>query len=190
MMDDMTLDKIVDDIKALHSSRKPLLIAIDGFGGSGKSTIAIQLQELLGSAYVIGMDSFIIKEKLDDMSADKTAFDRQRLIQEVLLPARNDKEIIYRHLEWDTNTLSHHIAVPNIKYLIVEGISATHPDIADYFDYKIWVDVPIEIAKKRGKLRDSGNENRDKWDLWAHNDIAYKEKYHPDLNADSIISNL
>lgn len=143
MMDYMTLGEIVEKIKALHSSEKPLLIAIDGFGGSGKSTIAKHLQELLGSAYVIGMDSFIVKEKLGSVSPDKIAFDRQRLSQEVLLPARDGKEVRYRHLEWDTNMLSEPMRVLDVNYLIVEGISATHPDIADYFDYTIWVDVPL-----------------------------------------------
>lgn len=168
---------------------KPILIAIEGFGGSGKTTFAELLSQALGDAYVIAIDDFIVKEKVTEKSWDKGAFDRKRLEQQVLIPATNGEPISYEKLLWAENKLSKPKKLPTVDYLLVEGISAYHPDIAHYYDYKIWIDTPIEIAKKRGHARDGSNENAVHWDLWAENDLRYQQKYHPEQAADFVFSN-
>ncbi|MDB5175603.1 MAG: putative phosphoribulokinase [Candidatus Saccharibacteria bacterium] len=184
----MTVAQIAQSIK-IKGSKKPTLIAIEGYGGSGKTTLAMKLADELGSAYVVNIDDFIVKEKLTEPSWDKGAFDRKRLELQVLLPATRQKQVAYQELIWETNLLSEPKIVPPVDYLIVEGISSYHPDIAHYYEYKIWVDTPVEIAKARGKARDAGNENADKWNMWAQNDVAYQQKYHPEQIADFIINN-
>jgi len=185
----MNIIEIANAIKTTKINKRPLLIAIEGFGGSGKTTLANSLRDALGSAHVVNIDDFIVKEKLTEPSWDKGAFDRKRLEQQVLAPAKRGEAIDYQELIWETNTLSEPKIIPSVGYIIVEGISSSNPDIAHYYDYKIWVDTPIEIAKARGKSRDAGNENVDKWDMFAENDLAYQQKYHPELAADFIISN-
>lgn len=185
----MTIVDIVSEIKQNTKQYKPILIAIEGFGGSGKTTFAEKLRDALCNAYVVSVDDFTIKEKLAEQSWDNGIFDRDRLERQVLIPATSDQNISYQKLIWGTNTLSDPVVVPTVDYLIVEGISSFHPDIAKYYDYKIWIDVPIEIAKQRGKLKDAGNENANNWDLWVKNDLAYQQKYHPEQQADLVIDN-
>ncbi|MBW4061040.1 hypothetical protein HJC99_00500 [Candidatus Saccharibacteria bacterium] len=184
----MKADEIAASIKSAKISNKPVLIAIEGFGGSGKSTFAGQLTEALGDAAVIGIDDFIVKEKMDE-PAWEGSFDLMRLKDEVLIPASRGQTIRYHKLLWATNNLSEAINVPFASYLIVEGISSYHPDIADYYDYKIWIGTPIEVAKARGQARDAGNENESKWDVWAQSDLDYQHKYHPEQAADFTVEN-
>ena len=184
----MTLEEIAGNIKS-NTTTKLVLIGIEGFGGSGKSTIANQISGMLTNSYVISIDDFIVKEHILEDDWDKRAFDRSRLESEVLVPFKADREVIYHKLEWATDTLSEPIRVPDTTYLIVEGISCYHPSICQYYDVKVWVDTPIETAKARGKNRDSGNENAEHWDLWAENDLQYQQKYHPELEADYIVKN-
>lgn len=172
-----------------QSTSKPMLIAIEGYGGSGKTTVAEALKEQLKDAYVISMDDFIIKARLAEPSWDKGAFDRERLEQQVLIPATTGKDVAYQKLIWESDTLSKPVTVPKVAYLIVEGISSYHPNIAKYYDYKIWVDTPMELAKERGHARDGSNENAQHWDLWAQNDLAYQQKCHPEERADFVIDN-
>lgn len=181
-----SLEEIVFAIAQSDKHHKPILIAIEGFGGSGKSTFARSLRDSIKDAYIVNIDDFLIKEKLTDPSQDKVAFDRNRLEKQVLLPAKSGEVIAYQKLIWDTNTLSENITVPEVIYLIVEGISSYHPDIAHYYDYKIWIDAPMEIAMQRGRARDGDNENTENWDLWAENDLKYQQRYHPELQADFI----
>jgi uridine kinase len=79
--------------------------------------------------------------------------------------------------------------VPKAEYLVIDGISSYHPDIEHYYDFKIWVDTPIETAKQRGLQRDSDNENVVMWNKWAKCDLAYQKRYHPEERADYIIDN-
>lgn len=185
----MNLPDIASAIKQNDKHHKPVLIAIEGFGGSGKTTLAEQLRDALRDAYIINIDDFIIKAKLTEPSWDKGAFDRERLEQQVLIPATTGKDVAYQKLIWETDNLSEPVNMPKVAYLIVEGISSYHPNIAKYYDYKIWVDTPIELAKERGHSRDGSNENAQHWDLWAENDLKYQQKYHPEQVADFTIEN-
>jgi len=185
----MDVEAVANAIKQSDNKRQTILIAIEGYGGSGKSTISERLKEALGNSYVVNIDDFIIKAKLTEQSWDKGAFDRERLEQQVLIPATTGSEITYQKLVWDTDTLSEPIIVPKVAYLIVEGISSYHPSIAKYYDYKIWIDTPIELAKQRGQARDGDNENAQYWDLWAENDLAYQQRYHPEQTADFVVKN-
>lgn len=185
----MTIPDIAAAIKSSAANKKPTLIAIEGFGGSGKTTLATQLAAALGGAYVIAIDDFIIKEKLAETGWDNGAFDRGRLEQQVLIPATTGQPIYYQQLEWATNTLSRPTEVPPVAYVIVEGISSYYPTIAHYYNYKIWVDTPMETAQQRGHARDGANENAAMWELWAANDLRYQQKHHPERRADFIINN-
>lgn len=185
----MNVEEIVSRITRVAPAHNPILIAIEGHGGAGKTTFADKLVKELGDAYIISIDDFIVKEKLTEPSWDKGSFDRERLEKQVLRPLKSGETARYQKLIWTDNVLSDYVEVPKVRYIIVEGISSYHPSIAHYYDYKIWIDTPIAIAKERGHARDGSNENAQHWDLWAANDLRYQERYHPELNADFILNN-
>jgi uridine kinase len=182
-----SIEEITEQILQVNS--RPVLIAIEGFGGAGKTTFAYDLAKLLKDAYVVHIDDFIIKDRLDKASWDNGVFDRARLEAQVLRPLRGGQRAKYQKLVWDTDVLSEPVAIPDVRYIIVEGITSYHPDVAAYYDCKIWIHAPIEVATTRGKTRDAGNENESKWGVWANNDRIYQEKYHPEKHADSIFDN-
>lgn len=185
----MEIKEIASKIKKTTLDHRPILIAIEGYGGSGKTTLAHKLAEGLGDSYVVGMDDFIVKEKLTEPSWDKGSFDRARLEKQVLKPLTSGQPARYQKLLWDKNALSEYAEIPSVGYVIVEGISSYHPDIAHYYDYKIWIDTPMVVAKERGHARDGSNENAEHWDLWEANDLRYQEKYHPEQAADFMFNN-
>lgn len=185
----MTFDNITQQIRATKHDKKPVMIAIEGFGGAGKSTFARKLKDHLTSAYIIQTDYFIIRDKLDIVSPDMESYDLRRLENQVLLPASIGRAITLEAWDWASNQLLPPTQVPSVDYLIVEGITAYHPSIAKYYDYKIWIDTPIEVANQRGKQNDAGTETEHYWDLWSENDLSYKQKYQPEKVADFVFSN-
>lgn len=185
----MTIEAIADQVKQSTLTHTPIIVAVEGFGGAGKSTFAAHLKSLLGDAFVIDIDDFFIKEKMSD--AIKSNFDRKRLERQVLAPVRNGQSAAYQKLDYDSNTLSDPIPVPKTKYLIIEGVSTFHPDIAKYMDYKIWINTPREVADARGRQRDKalGSDNDHLWDNWTATYQDYKDRYHPEAMADFVFEN-
>ena len=188
----MTIAEIADLVQMSdHHNYGPVLIGIDGIGGAGKTEFAKRLQAFLPSALVISMDSFIDKTKLHATSWDTGAFDRARLEREVLKPLTHERSASYEKLDWDSEQLSAPQPVPPSLYVIVEGQTAIHPDIAHYYDYRVWINTPPEVAMQRGMARDSqaGNDNDHMWPVWARNDQDYIKRHHPDDGVDFVFDN-
>lgn len=180
----MNIDDVVNKIRQSQFTNKPVIIAIDGFGGAGKSTLAKLLREKLGDAIVVEIDDFFLKDVPSD--ANKSNFDRKRLIKQVLQPLRDGGEANYQKLIWDSGTLSDYVHVPVVEYLIVEGVSTIHPDMAKYIDCKIWLDIPADIALQRMVARDkaNGDEHGELWSHWTESFQEYVNLYHPERLAD------
>src|SRR5579863_3054482 len=138
--------------KLKRPKAQPLIIAISGFGGSGKTTLAAKLKEALGNAQIVSIDSFSTHEW--HRSADWDNFDRERFTREVLEPTRaNNFPLSFVHEPWPGNP-EETITIPTAGYLIVEGCSIFHPDLLEYYDLKIWINCPLETATKRAMWRD------------------------------------
>lgn len=181
-----TVEQVVDELRSLRSGGRRLVVGIDGFGGSGKSTVAREIADRLRGAVVIGMDDFILKDRVDDPDWEGV-WDRARLLREVITPFSAGEPIRYRRLEWVSNELSAPIEVPSSSVLVVEGITALHEDLRDRYDYSIWIDAPIDVASARGRARDAGNENEHRWGLWSRNDLAYRDRIRPRDLVDAVI---
>lgn len=185
------MDKQLETIAGALRERTPiersLIVGIDGFGGAGKSTLAGRLAAVLGDAAVVAMDDFIVKDHMADDSWEN-GWDRHRLARQVLEPVREGVVARMQKFIWETNSLGPFAEIPRRQYLIVEGLTSLHPQIAGFYDYSIWVDTPIEVSKERGQARDAGTENEFMWDLWASNDLRYAREYEPKGRADVVVS--
>jgi uridine kinase len=66
-----------------------------------------------------------------------------------------------------------------------------HPDLLKFYDFKIWVDCPLDIATQRGIKRDQewGNDHDDLWlNIWMPNERDFMTKHRPDLAADTKVN--
>ena len=50
------------DMRQTVPKHLPVMIAIDGFGGAGKSSVAHELYDKLSRCYIVHLDDFIRKE--------------------------------------------------------------------------------------------------------------------------------
>jgi uridine kinase len=187
----VSIPEIAEMVQLADHRHGPVLIGVDGLGGSGKSEFAARLKQQLPDAVIICMDDFIVKDKMQATSWDEGVFDRARLEREILQPLTHQKKASYEKLDWDDNTLSSPQTVPSAAYVIVEGTTALHPDIAHYYDYTVWIDAPAEVAMQRGMARDrqAGNTNDALWPIWANNDTDYQDRHHPQEGVDFIFDN-
>lgn len=184
----MTTKEVANKIKQTHFKKMPAIIAIDGFGGAGKSTLAKSLENELRSATIVEVDDFYVFGVMSD--ANKSNFDRSRLVEQVLEPLRQGRSASYQKSIDENNRLSEYYDVPQVDYLILEGVSSFHPDIAKYIDYRIWLDISAGEAKKRMMNRDKSqgqDHGEHLWSHWTDSYQAYKDLHHPESLADLII---
>lgn len=177
-------------VQKLELEGRPALIALSGYSGSGKSTVARTLKAELPDTEVIESDVFWIPED-NRLSEDWSSIDRSRLMSEVLLPARLGQPVVYTPFDWENVRLGEPVTVSRCRRMIVEGIGILHPDLEGLFDLKVWIDAPFELAMGSGMRRDReeyGLENEAEWrDVWIPNERAYFGRYRPDLMADLIV---
>lgn len=163
------------------------VLAIDGHGASGKTTLARRLAAEHGAACVVGTD---------DLAWHHSFFDwAELIIDDILLPYRAGQAVSYRPPGWVKMGREGSIEVPaETKLLIVEGTGAGRLEAAEYVDALIWMDVDLDVARERGLARDvaSGvNGTREEaerfWDEWMAEEIPFLDRHRPWERADLIV---
>lgn len=177
------MEEIIQKISNISAKQKLVLVAIDGYGGSGKSTVSKQLKDKLPHITIVQMDDFY--------SPSLKRPDLKRLQEQVLVPLRNNEQARYQIYKWEKDTLSEWIDIEPSGCIIIEGVFSMNQQLIENYDYKIWVDCSPDKASERGIKRDQeehGVDTRDKWlREWLPREKEYIEKENPQGEADVII---
>lgn len=187
----MTEATSVEQIVAIIESRlvpeARLVIGISGYGGSGKSTLARDLISALQDAARVRGDDFLDPTRSHHPSADWDGVDRRRLADEVLIPFRAGRPCHYRKWDWAAGGLSEPEMLPECRVIVVDAVGLFHPEVLDLFDLRVWIDVDLDAATRRGKQRDLalGRRHDHLWDeVWVPNERRFEHQFAPQNLAD------
>jgi uridine kinase len=183
-------------MKALHATRRILIVAIDGAGGSGKSRLADALRTRLTASHVptsiVEVDDFFLPSARRPRGSawEKPIggdFDWQRLRQEVLEPLRRGEAARYGRYDWAADEMAGVSEVSPHGVVIVEGVYASRRELASFYDLRIWVECPRELRLSRGLARD-GETARKRWEEdWMPGEDRYIEEHRPQERADAVV---
>ena len=188
----LTFNELAKKIIDTPSKHRQRIIAIDGGGGSGKTTFASYLQKEIPGSFVVEIDDFYrppqLRIPLTSTNVINYNFDWDRFNTLVLEAVKYNKDVCYQLYNSEAGTLSGEIiSVPRNATIIVEGVWSMQSKFVDFYDYLIWLEAPAEIRLKRGLLRD-GEKMRQVWERdWIPTDEKYREAYQPQLQADCIV---
>ncbi|MFJ4688546.1 uridine kinase [Streptomyces sp. NPDC088789] len=153
------LSSLARELSALPPSCGPVrLIGVDGYAGSGKTTLAARLAAALGGASVL---------HLDDIASHAELFGwTDRLLEQVIAPLARGEDARYAPYDWRARAFGAPRTLPAAPVVIVEGVGAGRRALRPWLARLLWMDVPREEAWARGRSRD-GAEQRDFWAGWV-----------------------
>ena len=150
---------LIARIQALLAARdKPLLIAIDGPAGSGKSSLAEALRQPFPDSLVIHADDFFLRPhqrteaRLREPGGN---LDRERLLKEVLAPIRAGN--YQGHFRYNCQTGEMEAVTGEARPLvIIEGSYSQHPALRGYYGLTLFLDIDASSQRERlsSRLRD------------------------------------
>lgn len=174
-------------IKLKNKSKLPVLfIAIDGHGGSGKSTIANYLSEKL-NIEVIHNDDFASWDNPKDWW--------KVIIKKIFRPIKNGDNLLNytRSKWWENHNPKPVINQPVTPVMILEGVGSLRREFEPYISYGIFVDTPAELFLSRGFERDRGLDGKSDLEIksmrdgWNKDEQDFFSKYNPRRRADLIV---
>ena len=154
------------------------IIAIDGLGGAGKTTLSEKLAAELNNAPIIHTDDFA--------SWDNPLNWWLRLLEQVLEPLGRNESGRYQRYDWDRQVLAEWYDVPVTRYLVLEGVSASRSAFKPFLAFSIWVETPREERLRRGLARD-GESAHEQWARWMAEEDAYLKDEQPAQRADLLV---
>lgn len=174
----------------MQNKQKPIILAISGASGSGKSLFTQNLQLTLEkheqNVLVLQEDHYyksqdhILEEKRATTNYDHPdAFEHDLLSQHLQALCRG-KNIDYPSYCYKTHTrLKETQKIKAAPIIIIEGIMLlTQIQLFDHFDFKVFVDTPLDVCLMRRMLRDTQERGRSLASVATQYEKTVKPMYH------------
>lgn len=157
-------------------------VGVDGYGASGKTTLAARLVAALPDGDVVHVDDFA--------RPDLPGWDRDRFRVQVLEPLLAGRAARYQRWDFAANAGADWREIAPGRVLVVEGVSATDVRVGVPWDVTLWLDVPEEVRRRRIADRD-GEALRERWLTdWIPMEEAYVRDQHPQQRVDLVVDGL
>ena len=166
---------------------RPAIIAVDGRGGSGKTTLTTAL-----AAAVPGAQAF----HLDDLIWNEPLYDWDQLYVNTLTQLRQAGSLDLVPDKWREHGREGSIRIPaGSPLVIVEGTGAGLAAVRSLIDAHVWVQTGDDVAERRGIKRDiaegvngDAEESVRFWHWWMAGERLFFAKDRPWRRADVIVS--
>jgi molybdenum cofactor guanylyltransferase len=152
-----------------------LVIAIDGPSCAGKSILATAVALRSAASIVEGDDfyrntlsrlSLAQREAMSDAAVVDAVIDWERLRAEALLPLRARQAATFQPYDWDADDgrLAPRKTIPAADLVIVEGVYAARPELADLVDLAVYLGVDPQARAQRYAEREDDPDWRRFWE--------------------------
>ena len=157
---------------------RPQIVAVDGRGAAGKSTLATWLHEAAPASAIL---------HTDDLAWNEPFFAWGHLLLQVLQQLHRGEPVHLRPPAWCEHGRQGEIHLPaGLDLVVVEGVGASQREHADLIDTTVWVQSDFDEAERRGIARDiAQGVNGDHqetvafWHEWMSHELSFVEQQRP-----------
>lgn len=170
--------------KALRETDKPILVAVDGRCGAGKTAFAARCAQVFDDCSVLHMDDFFLppdKRTPERLAQPGGNVDYERAEEELFSPLSRGESAVYRPFDCAAGDFGDMVGVPCARLNIAEGTYALHPALAKYAQVKIFFTCSPQAQLSRLERRETAKkleQFREKW-------IPLEEAYFAGLDVES-----
>ncbi|MHA7223376.1 aminodeoxychorismate synthase component I [Arthrobacter sp. RHLT1-20] len=143
-------------------SPAPVIIAIDGRSGAGKTTLAIELAARLREHHKVSL--FHLEDIYPGWNG--LAAGIERYVSTVLAPLRRGESAEWVSWDWNAHYDGETRTTRPSEIVLVEGVGAAAEAARPYVDAVIWADAPEQDRRSRALARD-GDSYAPFWEQWA-----------------------
>jgi uridine kinase len=187
--------------RTLHAHGAPLVVAIDGRSGAGKSTIAVQLAAVMPATVIPTDDFFAAELTAADWDARspreraRDAIDWRRLRRLVLEPLRAGQPAIWHPFDFGAGERadgSYAISSESVRcepapVIILDGAYSSRPELADLVGCAMLVETPAATRRARLALREAP-EFLEAWhERWDAAEDYYFSAIRPPESFDMVV---
>ncbi|MEO3941505.1 aminodeoxychorismate synthase component I [Paenarthrobacter nicotinovorans] len=154
----------------------PVIIAVDGRSGAGKTTLAVELAARLRQHHKVSL--FHLEDIYPGWNGLMPGI--ERYVGTVLTPLSSGQAAEWTSWDWERHYDGGLNVTLPAEIIIVEGVGAAAEAARPLLDAVVWVECPGEDRRRRALARD-GSTYEPYWDSWA----AQEEQW---LASDAVIS--
>lgn len=175
-------NQLLHTIQQQSQQHTLLIIAIDGYAGAGKSTLAAWLASHLSQCEIVSMDDFYQplsvaqQAQLQANDAVQAYLPTADVVTQVLAPLRANKAAVWQALDWLSQTRQPRAPVPPQGVILLEGVFATHADFLPWLDHSVMVTAASPTRHRRVLSRPQSDTS------WVAHWQATEDWFH-DSNA-------
>ena len=173
----------------LANAAAPVVLALDGRCGSGKTTMATALAEQFPNSIVLHTDDFYLPpaDRVPGWEQTPCAnMDLARLRDEVLAPARAGKPALYRAYSCREGAYLPVQQLAAQPLVILEGSYSHHPLLTGYETLRVFLTCAKEEQTRRLQARE-GERYANFAARWVPLEEGYFAQYHIAETADFVV---
>ena len=159
MAQNITPESLISILAAALAQKptKPLVLALDGRCGSGKTTLADGLARQFPASIVLHTDDFYLPPAQRVRGWEKTPcanMDLVRLRDEALRPAYEGQPVLYRAYSCRAGAYQPVQELAAQPLVILEGSYSLHPALQTDFAVRVFVTCPPDVQAARLRARE------------------------------------
>lgn len=166
-------------------SPAPVIIAIDGRSGAGKTTLAIELAARLREHHKVSL--FHLEDVYPGWNG--LAAGIERYVSTVLAPLHRGDPAEWVSWDWNAHYDGDARTTLPAEIVLVEGVGAAAEAARPFLTAVVWADSPEHDRRSRALARD-GDSYEPYWDEWAAQELAWLNGDDVPARADVRVLNL